>query len=209
MNSYQDEQIDALRIVRRYLENISAVALHQLKSEAADYLDFRREVHSFLRDHFSSICTLTCFQSRRSACCSREGIITFFADVVINALVSDTDSLDRLESVLKTENNGYKCIYLNNNGCLWNVKPIVCEMFLCDVSQKEVFGRHHPLKTEWDELQERRQHFTWPDKPILFDDLERRFIDAGLRSTLMYLHNSPGLLRIKKQWQQINRSESS
>ena len=209
MSAYQNEQIDALRIVRRYLENLSPLELQGLKSEAADYLDFRREVHFFLRDYFSSVCTLTCFQSRRSACCSGEGITTFFADVVINALVSDTELLDRLEAALKVENAGHKCIYLGKNGCLWKIKPIVCEMFLCDVSQKEVFSHHLHIKTTWDELQERRKNYTWPDKPILFDDLENRFIDAGFKSTLMYLHNSPGLLRIKKQWQQINPSESS
>jgi len=207
MSSYQNEQIDTLRMVRRYLENLSPVELRQLKREMADYLDFRREVQSFLSDHFSSVCTLTCFQSRRSACCSREGIITFFADVVINALVSDTDSLDRLGAVLETENDGYKCIYLDKNGCLWKIKPIVCEMFLCDVSQKEVFSPHSPLKTKWGDLQERRKRFTWPDKPILFDDLEKRFIDAGLKSTLMYLHNSPGLLRVKKMSREVNRNK--
>ncbi|MDF1592374.1 MAG: hypothetical protein P1P89_12735 [Desulfobacterales bacterium] len=209
MSSYQNEQTDALRMVRGYLETLSDIERQKLKSEAADYLDFRRDVQTFLKEHFSSVCTLTCFHSRRSACCSREGIITFFADVVINALVSDPDSLDRLEAVLETENNGFKCIYLDKNGCLWQMKPIVCEMFLCDVSQTEVFGTHSPLKAKWDELQERRKRFTWPDKPILFDSLEKRFMDAGLRSTLMYLHNSPGLLRIKKQWQQHDPSESS
>ena len=209
MSDYQSEQIDALRMVRRHLKNLSPAELQELKDEAGEYLDFRREVHSFLRDHFGSVCNLTCFYSRRSACCSRDGIITFFADVVINALVSDTDLLDQLETVLKVENTGYKCIYLGKNGCLWNIKPIVCEMFLCDVSQKEVFDSTPHLKTKWDKLQERRKGFTWPDKPVLFDDLERRFIDAGFRSSLMYLHNTPGLLRIKKQWQQINPSKLS
>ena len=209
MTSYQDEQLEALQMVRRYLKCLSPIELKQLKREMADYLDFRREVQSFLSDHFSSVCTLTCFHNRRSACCSREGIITFFADVVINALVSDSELLDQLETVLKVENTGYKCIYLGKNGCLWNIKPIVCEMFLCDVSQKEVFDSTPHLKLKWDNLQACRKGFTWPDKPVLFDDLERRFIDAGHRSTLMYLHNTPGLLRIKKQWQQIKRSESS
>lgn len=193
-------------MVRRHLANLSSAELQQLKNDAADYLDFRQEVRSFLDDYFSFICTRTCYQSRLSACCSREGIITFFADGVINALAADAKALDRLEAVLKTENMGYKCIYLGKDGCLWNIKPIVCEMFLCDVAQKEVFGRHPRLKNNWEGLQERRKHFTWPEKPILFDDLEKRFIDAGLKSTLMYLHNSPGLLRIKKQWQQVNPS---
>jgi len=209
MNPYQNEQIDALQMVRRYLESLSSVELQQLKGEAADYLDFRRKVQSFLCDNFSAVCNSTCFHNRRSACCSREGIITFFTDMVVNALAADAESLDRLEAVLKTENEGYKCIYLDPKGCLWNVKPIVCEMFLCDLAQKEVFGRHPHLKAKWEELQEHRKRFTWPDKPVLFDAFEKRFIGVGLRSPLMYLHNSPGLLQIKKQWQQDNRLKSS
>lgn len=111
MNDYQNEQMDALLMVRRHLETLTSAELRQFISETAGYLEFRREVRSFLDDHFSSVCTRTCFHSRLSACCTREGIITFFAD------------------------------------------------------------------------------------------LEKKFIDAGLRSALMYLHNSPGLLRIKRKWQ--------
>ncbi|CAB1071247.1 hypothetical protein D1AOALGA4SA_1164 [Olavius algarvensis Delta 1 endosymbiont] len=48
-------------------------------------------------------------------------------------------------------------------------------------------------------LEAERQHFTWPDRPVLFDDLESYFLKTGCRSPLMYLHNSPGLLRIKQK----------
>jgi hypothetical protein len=34
---------------------------------------------------------------------------------------------------------------------------------------------------------------------VLFDDLEAFFIDCGCTSPLMYLHNSPGLLRVKQK----------
>ncbi|MGD2030721.1 MAG: hypothetical protein PVG86_12380, partial [Desulfobacterales bacterium] len=51
----------------------------------------------------------------------------------------------------------------------------------------------------WNELKQRKKIYTWPDRPVLFDDLERYFMNAGYSSPLMYLHNSPGLLRIKKQ----------
>jgi hypothetical protein len=34
---------------------------------------------------------------------------------------------------------------------------------------------------------------------FLFDELEQLFIDAGYRSPLMYLHNGPGLLRVKER----------
>jgi hypothetical protein len=36
-------------------------------------------------------------------------------------------------------------------------------------------------------------------KKVLFDDLETFFINAGHASSLMYLHNSPGLLLVKKR----------
>lgn len=203
MSSYQNEQIDALQMVRRYLDKLSGAELQALKDMAADYLVFRREVQTFLNDHFRSVCTQACFHSHRSACCSREGIITFFADVVINVLQSESEALEQLEAVLKTENNGFKCIYLERNGCMWRVKPIVCEMFLCDASRNEVFANQPHLKLKWEALEHRRQRFTWPDRPILFDELEKKFLNAGLKSTLMYLHTSPGLLRIKKEWQKI------
>jgi hypothetical protein len=45
----------------------------------------------------------------------------------------------------------------------------------------------------------KERQFTWPDKPILFDDLEELFVLAGLKSSLMYCHLSPGLLRVKAQ----------
>jgi hypothetical protein len=51
----------------------------------------------------------------------------------------------------------------------------------------------------WQELLLKEKQFTWPDKPILFDDLEELFLQAGLKSPLMYCHLSPGLLRVKAQ----------
>ncbi len=38
-----------------------------------------------------------------------------------------------------------------------------------------------------------------------FESLERYFIDAGYSSPLMYMHNSPGLLRVKKQAKESER----
>jgi len=48
-------------------------------------------------------------------------------------------------------------------------------------------------------LEAKRKRFTWPDQPVLFDDLESYFMKSGYRSPLMYLHNSPGLLRVKQK----------
>ena len=81
---------------------------------------------------------------------------------------------------------------------MWRVKPIVCEMFLCDQAIKSVFDEKPQLHKEWKALEQERKFFAWPDKPVIFDMLESIFIAAGYHSSLMYMHNSPGLLRVKK-----------
>ena len=199
MNSYQKEQSDALYMVRRCLATISSTERQKLESDVAGYLSFRKEIGSFLSTHFSGVCTQKCYKSRLSACCTREGIITFFADVVINALISQDREIDLLLKVLKKPNNGFKCIYLGEKGCLWRLKPIVCEMFLCEHAKKEVFSENRQLKHKWDELKQREKLYTWPDRRVVFDTLESYFIEAGYSSPLMYLHNSPGLLRVKRR----------
>ena len=199
MNSYQKEQSDALYMVRSHLSTFYSKERQKLESDVAGYLSFREEVGSFLSTYFSGVCTQKCYKSRLSACCSREGIITFFADVVINALISQDREIDLLLSVLKKPNNGFKCIYLGEKGCLWRLKPIVCEMFLCDPAKKKVFIENPLARDKWDELNKRKKMFTWPDCPVLFDVLEKYFMDAGYSSSLMYIHNSPGLLRVKRR----------
>jgi hypothetical protein len=134
-----------------------------------------------------------------SACCSKEGIITFFADVVINALVSGEAEMRSLLRVLATENKGSKCIYLGPEGCLWRLKPIVCEMFVCKDALSHIFNSAPEARQKWEELKELQKRFTWPDRPVLFDVVEDTFLKAGYTSTLMYLHNSPGLLRLKQR----------
>jgi hypothetical protein len=198
MDDYQKEQYDALLIVRKHLANISIAEIRKLRTIVKDYLLFREKVNTFLADHFARICTQNCYHSKLSACCSREGIITFFADVVINTLVSEKKEIESLLKVLQQPNNGFKCIYLGEQGCMWRVKPIVCEMFLCDQAIRSVFDKKPKAQTEWRSLDQERKRFTWPDKPVAFDMLESIFIDAGFQSSLMYMHNSPGLLRVKK-----------
>jgi hypothetical protein len=199
MNSYQKEQLETLNMVQRHLETVSKQEKQRLLSQISEYLMFRNMVDEFLCEHFENICTLKCYQSKVSACCSREGIITFFADVVVNALVSAESEIRSLSEALMKTNTGFKCIYLDIHGCMWRVKPIICEMFLCDTAEKAVFSENPPAKKIWQKLKQREKKYRWPDQPVLFDDLETYFIDAGFRSPLMYLHNSPGLLRIKKQ----------
>lgn len=198
MNSYQAEQLESVEAVRRHLKALSSGDLDRLRAQIDGYLSFRSRVDAFLSDHFSDICTRNCYQSRLSACCSKDGILTFFGDVVVNLLLSDPEEIDRLTETLNQRNSGFKCVYLSENGCLWRIKPIVCEMFLCDPAREEVFGRNPGLEEIWKELEATKKLFTWPDRPVLFDDLERFFMNLDCSSPLMYLHNSPGLLRIKK-----------
>jgi hypothetical protein len=70
-------------------------------------------------------------------------------------------------------------------------------MFVCDQVQQAVFAPNPAVAKKWRDYQEKARRFRWPDRPVLFDTLEARFLAAGLCSPLMYLHNSPGLLRIK------------
>jgi hypothetical protein len=164
------------------------------------YLRFRQAVDDFLQTHFGSVCHQACYQSRLSACCSREGIVTFFADVVINALLSTTREIDRLTEALNGSGGvSTKCVYLGRNGCLWRLKPVVCALFLCDRAENEVFRDKPALRRQWEAYREHKKRFTWPDRPVLFDDLEAIFIAAGFTSPLMYLHNSPGLIRVKQE----------
>lgn len=201
MNDYQKEQSEAHAMVRHLLTTLPSGERGHLEETISDYLAFRKETDDFLSAYFSDVCTRKCYQSKLSACCSREGIITFFADVVINALVSGDHEIRSLTDVLEKNNHGYKCVYLGPSGCLWRVKPVVCEMFLCDPAQETVFEKNPGARQQWELLKKRKNAYTWPDRPVLFDTLERYFLDAGYSSPLMYLHNSPGLLRVKKRSQ--------
>ncbi len=198
MNSYQAEQLESIEAVRRHLLALPLHKREKVSAQIGDYLAFRRRVGAFLAEHFSDICTRTCYQNQLSACCSKDGIITFFGDVVVNLLVSEPAQIDPLMAALNKENDGFKCVYLTDGGCLWRVKPIVCEMFLCDAARDEVFGRNPRLNEVWRQFEAAKKTFTWPDRPVLFDDLEKFFMNLECRTALMYLHNSPGLLRVKK-----------
>lgn len=201
MNEYQSEQFETFDMVQKLMSGLSVQEKNHLKAMISDYLGFRKQTAEFLKTHFSKTCTLKCYQNYLSACCSREGIITFFADIIINVLISNAEDIDVLLKVLKMPNTGYKCVYLGNNGCRWKMKPIVCEMFLCDSAKKKVFDGDPDSKAAWESLKKQEKHFTWPDRPVLFDMLEEYFLDAGCSSPLMYLHNSPGLLRVKQNAQ--------
>lgn len=199
MNEYQKEQLETLTIVRRHLDVLPEPEVNLLKDRINDYLAFRNRVAGFLGLHFQAVCTATCYQDQLSACCSKDGIITFFADVAINAMISDAGELDRLENVIRHPENSAKCIYLTKTGCQWRLKPIVCEMFLCDRAENSVFGENQNVDDQWRELRKERKTFTWPDKPVLFELIEAAFISAGCDSPLMYIHKSPGLRKIREK----------
>jgi len=198
MNEYQKEQLDALKQVRHQLKAMTRDEKQRLKESLADYLDFRRRVSAFLDTFFSSICTEKCYAGRLSACCSKDGILAFFGDVVVNALTSSPESLDTLEKAIIRPERDIKCIFLSDKGCLWQMKPIVCEMFLCDEAEQNVFGKNTEAEQKWEAYKEERKNFTWPDKVVLFEELERVFMEKGITSPIMYIHYSPGLLSIKK-----------
>jgi len=199
MNSYHIEHTEAYRIVRDYQENGYHPDKDRILRQAAGYLEFRKRVANFLHDHFQQTCTRNCFESRLSACCSREGIIAFFADVVINTMVSKRAEIDVILRALSKPNDGYKCVYLGEQGCMWRIKPIVCEMFLCNRAEETVFSHNSRLEDEWEMLRRQARRYQWPDRPVLFDWIEKTFIVRGYDAALMYLHKSPGLLMVKKK----------
>ena len=160
MNEYQKEQLETLLMIRKQFERFSASEMDYLQAEIAEYLSFRSRIAGFLRHHFKDICTEKCYQNQLSACCSKDGIITFFADAVINALVSNTHELDSLENAIRRPSYDHKCIFLTENGCLWRIKPIVCEMFLCDAAERTCFGVNHNALKQWNEFKEIKKHYT-------------------------------------------------
>ncbi len=199
ISQYQQEQLEAVSLAKSHLEKLSADEQEDLRTLCSQYIFFRNEVEAFQNEFFSSTCTASCFQRRLSACCSREGIITFFADAVINELFSPQDKTSSMIEILQRTDENPKCVYLNHDkGCMWEIKPIVCAMFLCEPAKIKVFSENKDAESTWNSLKKAEKDFTWPDKKVLFDILEEIFISAGYNASTMYLHNSPGLLRIKK-----------
>ena len=198
MNDYQQEQLDAFAIVRDGLSRMDEKQRRVLKDDIDGYLAFRKTVDLFLGRHFNAICTDTCYTTRTSACCSKDGIITFFADAVVNVLNATDEQVTALMDALQRNNTGHRCIYLGEKGCLWTIRPVVCAMFLCDRAMDEVFATAPEARAEWEALRETEKRFKWPDRSVLFDRLEKAFIALGYKSTLMHLNFSPGLLRVKR-----------
>ena len=198
-SAYNEQQSQAILMVRRHLEGFPRSRLRWLRGRLGSYLQFRAEVARFQEEHFAEICSQKCFTSQTSACCGREGIITFFADVVVNVSLSTAAEIDALLQALSDNQLGSNCVYLTERGCLWHLKPIVCEMFLCGHAKNSLFQGNSGLASQWERLRRRGRRYTWPSRPVLFDELESVFIEAGFDSPLMYFHKSPGLLRVKSE----------
>jgi hypothetical protein len=126
-----------------------------------------------------------------------ETVAIFFADVTINILLSSDEEIDQLLGALRRGSQSFKCVYLGNGGCLWRLKPIACEMFLCEDAKRAVFGKDHSALRQWEYLKRREKVYTWPDRPVLFDEIEEYFMKRGFSSDIMYFHKGPGLLRVK------------
>lgn len=199
INAYHMEHAEAFRMVGSPADISGVISSESLNGLVDRYIGFRADVDRFFTDYFSDICTDRCFRNNVSACCSREGIIAFFADVAINVMQSSETEIAGIMSALSRPNQGSKCVYLGQNGCLWRVKPIVCQMFLCDFAKETVFLKDQHLESVWGELKDREQFFKWPDHPTLFDAIEYAYIRQGFDSPLMYLHKSPGLLMVKRR----------
>lgn len=198
MSEYNRQQREAILMVRAHLATLEPAARQRLEQATVPYLEFRGTVAAFQTRHLFGHCRARCFARNLSACCGREGILTFFADHAVNLLLSTEREADTLLSAIEGDPGGEECVYLREQGCVWRLKPIVCEMFHCE-AVKDLVTADPALAAEWEELREREKDFTLPSKPVLFDDLEREFLDAGVESPLMYCHRSPGLLRLKKR----------
>ena len=73
---------------------------------------------------------------------------------------------------------------------------LVCHVLLR--SGENAVWRDDPDTTAaFEALRRREKDFTHPDKPVLFDDLERGFRQMGLQTPHMYYHSSPGLVLLK------------
>ncbi len=200
LRPYVREQLEAVQTAIEGYRRFSGDQRRALRSDCRDYLRFRRELDDFLGTHFSALCSSQCYRSRKSACCSRDGIIVFFADVVVNLLTSPAERPDHLlDALLGGCGDSSKCVYLGPTGCRWRVRPIVCAMFLCDRAWNAVLEPDPSLKKHWEALEQRRKSFTWPDRSVLFDRIEGMYRRSGHRSSLMHCHESPGLLRIKRR----------
>jgi len=196
-SDYNRDLLITFRAIDAIFGKLSADETARLKAQTGAYLDFRRTLEHYYSDYFEFTCRKSCFETGLSACCSFESIIMFFADQVINFLSSDKTEIAGLMRILERPNTSGKCVFLGNTGCMWRVRPISCATFFCDPAKKKVFAEHPEADSILKSLQKQEEEFTWPVKPVLFDEIEKYFIKLGVESPHLYFHKSPGLLQLK------------
>jgi hypothetical protein len=197
LSEYNRDQLTSLTAIRIACTNLSAEQQKLLTESLQPYLEFRREVDEFQKHYFGDFCKASCFQTGLSACCGFESIITFFADQAVTYLISEEDERQQLFQLLAQPNTSRKCVFLGENGCTWRLPPVTCALYLCEPAKSSVFGDHPEARPVWEALREREKRFTHPSQPVLFDGLERAFLEVGAISPHMFFHSSPGLLRLK------------
>lgn len=196
-SDYNQDQLISYRAIESTLKDLSQNEIAHLKTQIRDYLEFRRALEDFHSTYFLSFCETSCFKTGLSACCSFESIIIFFADQVINFLSSGKEEITEIFRVLEQPNTSGKCVFLSEGGCLWRVRPISCATFFCSRAKKHVFSEHPELESRLMHFQKQEEEYTWPVKPVLFDEIEKYFLKFGVQSPHLYFHKSPGLLRLK------------
>ena len=199
IGEYNREQLATIMPILHVLSFLPEKEIERLEFSIEPYLEFRRHVGEFFDTHFRPLCKKLCFDTDLSACCGFESIITFFADHVISLLYSSEREIRALTAVLERPNPTQRCVFLGSSGCLWRIPPISCAMFLCARVKEEVFHGHPEVSDAWSHLLLEEKRFTWPDKPVLFDELESFFLERGVDSPRMFFHRSPGLLRVKSK----------
>jgi hypothetical protein len=198
-SEYNRDQFTSVLSILEVLSNLGEEEAGALRAGIQPYLGFRKAISEYYGSLFRESCRESCFDSGVSACCGFESIVTFFADHVINLLESSQQEIDILASVLKRPNRTQRCVFLGASGCTWRIPPISCAMFLCSQVKEKVFEAHPGARIIWSEHQRSEKEYTYPNKPVLFDDLEAFFMKRGSESPHLYFHRSPGLLRIKSK----------
>lgn len=199
ISEYNSDQLSAFQDLAQAMDLLSKEEVLGLRQAILPYLEFRREVDQFSQTHFEPYCSRMCFETRLSACCGFESIFTFFADQVITFLESEPEEMDAILKVLGRPNTTKNCVYLGEKGCLWKVRPISCAMFFCDQAKEAILVEQTKALATWRALQAKEKDFTWPARPVIFNEIEAFFKKKGLDSPHMYFHLSPGLMRIKKK----------
>lgn len=199
VSEYNQDQLASVKSILGVLFRLSAEETDALRTAIRPYLEFRQNVGEYFGAFFKSSCQTRCFDTHLSVCCGFESIITFFADHVVSLMMSNREEIEALISVLTRPNLTERCVYLGASGCLWKVPPISCSMFLCPQVKETIFDSQPEAEARWIDLRQGEKQFTWPDKPVLFDELEVLFMRRGCDTPHLFFHRSPGLLRIKSK----------